>query len=145
MEQKYQLDTNVYQTFISSSLKLREIHSDLEKEIEYLKNDIKPIHFKNPEKLNGRYEYNGDSYEITFIGRYLSISDDNWTWQLKGITNKMEHLLSVLKHPQTKGYATIIKYPNWTSTNARHEIILNSLYDKNYIVNELLSATNVPF
>ncbi len=145
MEQKYELDVDFYQTFISSSLKLREINSELEKQIEYLKNDIKPIHFKNPEKLNGRYEYNGNSYEITFIGRYLGIIEDNWTWQMRSTKSNMEYHLSILKYPQTKGYATMIKHPNWTSTNTRTEIILNSLYDKNYIVNELLSATNVPF
>ncbi len=44
-----------YKALTSATMGLKDIEEQITKEIARL-NNIKPIHFKNPEKLNGKYE-----------------------------------------------------------------------------------------
>ena len=122
---------------------LKDIEEQITKEIARL-NNIKPIHFKNPEKLNGKYEYLGDSLEVMFIGRELSLSEDNWTWLVKELkhTNR-EHTLSILKYPKLDGYATMIK--NAYGQKETYEIRRENLDSIEWIRNELVSLINLPF
>jgi hypothetical protein len=106
-------------------------------------NGLNPIVFKNPEKLNGKIEIRGKAYEVTFIGRNLSVKESNWTWVLTEIEANIEHTLSVLKYPQTDGYATIIT--NSYGQVSKSEVLRNNLDDKQFILNKLLSLTELPF
>ena len=40
---------------------------------------------KNAEKLNGKFHKGGHEYEITYIGRGLELSADNYTWKIKNV------------------------------------------------------------
>lgn len=129
----------------SSSVDLA-INDQIDKGIANLYNR-KAIHFKNPEKLNGRYPNSfipDQQVDVTFIGRELSISEDNWTWILTELNApNREHSLSVLKYPQTDGYATVMTNA-WGLKN-RKEILLNDLHNFEFMKRELLSLTNLPF
>lgn len=131
-----------YKTYGSSSINLMDIQSQILKEIARL-NDIKPIHFKNPEKLNGNIVRHGNTMEITFIGRDLSLAEDNWTWVLKESKTNYEHTLSILKYPKHNGYATIIK--NSYGQKTESEINRNLLNSMDFMVEQLHSLTDLPF
>jgi hypothetical protein len=107
-------------------------------------NGIKPIHFKNPEKLNGKLDINGRQFEIVFIGRELSLTEDNWTWVLNEKERPTaEHRLSVMKYPKTDGYANIIKVGYGVS--AKKEILRNNLDSMNFMLNEIKTLIDLPF
>lgn len=107
-------------------------------------NDTKPIHFKNPEKLNGKCEIRGEGYEITFIGRDLSINEDNWTWILSENKHPLaDHRLTIMKYPKLDGYATMIKVGYGQRTY--HEINRRDLNDLQFMINEFVSLTDLPF
>ena len=107
-------------------------------------NGLNPIVFKNPEKLNGKIEIRGKAYEVTFIGRNLSVKESNWTWVLTEIdANNIEHTLSVLKYPQTDGYATIIT--NSYGQVSKSEVLRNNLDNMQFLLNQLVSLTELPF
>lgn len=107
-------------------------------------NNTKPIHFKNPEKLNGKCQIRGESYEITFIGRDLSVNEDNWTWILSE-TNRAwaEHKLTIMKYPKLDGYATMIKVGYGHATT--EEINRRDLDDIQFMMNQFVSLTDIPF
>jgi hypothetical protein len=145
MEPKYQLDWewDLYKSLTSATMGLKDIEEQIVKEIARL-NNIKPIHFKNPEKLNGRYEYEGNSLEVMFIGRELSLSEDNWTWLVKELKySNREHTLSILKYPKLDGYATMIK--NAYGQKETKEIRRENLDSIEWMRSELVSLTNLPF
>ena len=102
------LTSTLYKYLIEAGMDINNIQEQITKEIARL-NDIKPIHFKNPEKLNGIVHNRGEALEVTFIGRELSLKEDNWTWIVKEPKSNYEHTLSILKYPKHNGYATMIK------------------------------------
>lgn len=105
---------------------------------------IKPIHFKNPEKLNGDLHINGKEFKIVFIGRDLSLPEDNWTWVLNDVERPTaEHKLSVMKYPKTDGYADIIKVGYGVSS--KKEILRNSLDSINFMIGEIKTLIDLPF
>jgi len=106
-------------------------------------NGLNPIVFKNPEKLNGKIELRGKAYEVTFIGRNLSVKESNWTWVLTEIEANIEHTLSVLKYPQTDGYATIVT--NSYGQVSKSEVLRNNLDNMQFLLNQLVSLTELPF
>jgi hypothetical protein len=130
----------------STNATIDSLYDDLDAQMAKM-NGIKPIHFKNPEKLNGPMHMRGEVYEITFFGRSLSLKEDNWTWQIKQIKDGtpygFEHTLSILKYPQREGYATMIKNSYGESTKS--EVILDSLYSMHFIAQQLGSLTELPF
>jgi hypothetical protein len=145
MEPKYQLDWewDLYKSLTSATMGLKDIEEQIAKEIARL-NNIKPIHFKNPEKLNGRYEYDGNSFEVMFIGRELSIAEDNWTWLVKELKySNREHTFSILKYPKLDGYATMIK--NAYGHKTELEILRSNLDNIEWMRNELLTLADLPF
>jgi hypothetical protein len=145
MEPKYQLDLDwdLYKSLTLATMGLKDIENQITKEIARL-NNIKPIHFKNPEKLNGKYESHGDSLEVMFIGRELSIAEDNWTWLVKELKySNREHTLSILKYPKLDGYATMIK--NAYGQKETKEIRRENLDSIEWMRSELVSLTNLPF
>ena len=77
----------------------------LQIEKELLKVDgRKQIHFANPEKLSGKIEHKGATYEIVYIGRDLSLAEDNFTWICRPIKNVLnEAQLTVFKNPIKDG------------------------------------------
>jgi hypothetical protein len=119
-----------------------EAPDDLDEQISKM-NGLNPIVFKNPEKLNGKVEMRGKAYEVTFIGRNLSVKENNWTWVLTETEANIEHTLSVLKYPKTDGYATIVT--NSYGQIKTIEVLRNNLDDKQFILNKLLSLTELPF
>ena len=135
------LDT-FYKTYGTSSINLMDIQSQILKEIARL-NDIKPIHFKNPEKLNGIVHNRGEALEITFIGRELSLAEDNWTWVVKESKTNYEHTLSILKYPKHNGYATMIK--NSYGQKTENEINRGNLDKMDFMIQQLCSLTDLPF
>jgi hypothetical protein len=122
------------------------LYADLDAQIAKV-NGIKPIQFKNPEKLNGKIDSRGESYEIQFVGRSLTLKEDNWTWEIRGIKSGApygyENTLSILKYPKREGYATMItdSYGQTKTT----EVILDSLYNMNFMIQQLISLTELPF
>jgi hypothetical protein len=86
----------------------------------------------------------GKAYEVVFIGRNLSVKENNWTWVLTEINaNNIEHTLSVLKYPKTDGYATIVT--NSYGQVSKSEVLRNNLDNKQFILNQLLALTELPF
>jgi hypothetical protein len=144
MEPKYQLDWewDLYKSLTSATMGLKDIQEQITKEIARL-NEIKPIHFKNPEKLNGKISKNGEVLEVTFIGRELSLAEDNWTWIVKEPKSKYEHTLSILKYPKLNGYATMIK--NSYGQKTESEINRSNLDKMEFMVEQLQSLTDLPF
>lgn len=126
----------------SSSANLNYIQEQLNKEIARL-NDIKPIHFKNPEKLNGIVHNRGEAIEVTFIGRDLSLAEDNWTWVVKEAKTNYEHTLSILKYPKLNGYATMVK--NSYGQKTESEINRSNLDKMDFMIQQLCSLTDLPF
>ena len=127
----------------STNATIDSLYDDLDGQIAKM-NGLNPIVFKNPEKLNGKVELRGKAYEVTFIGRNLSVKENNWTWVLTEIdANDIEHTLSVLKYPQTDGYATIVT--NSYGQVSKSEVLRNNLDNKQFILNKLLSLTELPF
>lgn len=118
------------------------LYDDLDEQMAKMKG-LKPILFKNPEKLNAQMEIRGKSYEVTFIGRDLSVKENNWTWVLSEKNTTYEFTLSVLKYPKIDGYATIItnSYGKIKTT----EVLRNNLDNKQFIINQLVSLTELPF
>jgi len=145
MEPKYQLDLDwdLYKSLTLATMGLKDIENQITKEIARL-NNIKPIHFKNPEKLNGKYESQGDSLEVMFIGRELSIAEDNWTWLVKELKySNREHTLSILKYPKLDGYATMIK--NSYGQKTESEINRTNLNRIDFMIEQMQSLTDLPF
>ena len=146
MEPKDMLDIglldNFYKLYGSASLNLNNIQEQITKEIARL-NDIKPIHFKNPEKLNGIVHNRGEAIEVTFIGRELSLKEDNWTWIVKEPKSNYEHTLSILKYPKLNGYATMIK--NSYGQKTETEINRRDLDKMDFMIQQLCSLTDLPF
>lgn len=126
----------------SSSANLNYIQEQLNKEIARL-NDIKAIHFKNPEKLNGIVHNRGEAIEVTFIGRDLSLAEDNWTWVVKEAKTNYEHTLSILKYPKLNGYATMVK--NSYGQKTESEINRSNLDKMDFMIQQLCSLTDLPF
>lgn len=126
----------------STNAIIDSLYDDLDEQMAKM-NGLNPIVFKNPEKLNGKVEFRGWSYEVTFIGRNLSLKENNWTWVLTKKDADIEHTLSVLKYPQTDGYATIIT--NSYGQVSKSEVLRNNLDNKQFILNKLLSLTELPF
>ena len=151
METKDELEIENWQDILWRSMNtirptnttIDSLYDDLDEQIAKM-NGLNPIVFKNPEKLNGKVELRGKAYEVTFIGRNLSVKENNWTWVLTEIdANDIEHTLSVLKYPQTDGYATIIT--NSYGQVTKSEVLRNNLDNKQFILNKLLSLTELPF
>ncbi len=145
MEPKFQLDLDwdLYKSLTLATMGLKDIEEQITKEIARL-NEIKPIYFKNPEKLNGRYEHAGHSLVITFIGRDLSMSEDNWTWVVDDMNYKNADLkLSILKYPQLNGYATMIKTSYGQKTE--QQIKKTDLENIEWMKKELLNLVDLPF
>lgn len=126
----------------STNAIIDSLYDDLDEQVAKM-NGLNPIVFKNPEKLNGKIELRGKAYEVTFIGRNLSVKENNWTWVLTETDTDIEHTLSVLKYPQTDGYATIIT--NSYGQVSKSEVLRNNLDNKQFILNKLLSLTELPF
>lgn len=151
METKDELEIENWQDILWRSMNtirptnttIDSLYDELDEQIAKM-NGLNPIVFKNPEKLNGKIQTLGKAYEVTFIGRNLSVKESNWTWVLTEIdANNIEHTLSVLKYPKTDGYATIVtnSYGQIKTT----EVLRNNLDDKQFILNQLLSLTELPF
>lgn len=136
------LTSTLYQYLIEAGMDINNIQEQITKEIARL-NDIKPIHFKNPEKLNGIVHNRGEAIEITFIGRELSLKEDNWTWIVKEPKSNFEHTLSILKYPKHNGYATMIKNSYGQKTEA--EINRRDLDSMDFMIQQLCSLTDLPF
>jgi len=134
------------QSIKSTNNTIDSLYADLDAQIAKM-NGIKPIQFKNPEKLNGKVDSKGQSFEIQFVGRSLTLKEDNWTWEIRGIKNGapygFENTLSILKYPKREGYATMItdSYGQTKTT----EVILDSLYNMSFVVQQLISLTELPF
>jgi hypothetical protein len=126
----------------STNATIDSLYDDLDEQMAKMQG-LNPIVFKNPEKLNGKVELRGKAYEVTFIGRNLSVKENNWTWVLTETDANIEHTLSVLKYPQTDGYATIIT--NSYGQVSKSEVLRNNLDNKQFILNKLLSLTELPF
>jgi hypothetical protein len=126
----------------STNATIDGLYDDLDGQIAKM-NGLNSIVFKNPEKLNGKVEMRGKAYEVTFIGRNLSVKENNWTWVLTETEANIEHILSVLKYPKTDGYATIVT--NSYGQIKTIEVLRNNLDDKQFILNKLLSLTELPF
>lgn len=150
METKDELEIENWQDVIwrsmnaihSTNATIDSLYDDLDEQMAKMKG-LNPIVFKNPEKLNGKVELRGKAYEVTFIGRNLSVKENNWTWVLTETDANIEHTLSVLKYPQTDGYATIIT--NSYGQVSKSEVLRNNLDNKQFILNKLLSLTELPF
>jgi len=136
------LTFTLYQSLIEAGMDVKNIQEQITKEIARL-NEIKPIHFKNPEKLNGKISKNGEVLEVTFIGRELSLAEDNWTWIVKEPKSNYEHTLSILKYPKLNGYATMIK--NSYGQKTESEINRRDLDKMDFMVEQLQSLTDLPF
>ena len=136
------LTSTLYQYLIEAGMDINNIQEQITKEIARL-NDIKPIHFKNPEKLNGIVHNRGEAIEVTFIGRELSLKEDNWTWIVKEPKSNFEHTLSILKYPKLNGYATMIK--NSYGQKTETEIDRSSLDKIDFMIQQLCSLTDLPF
>ena len=136
------LTSTLYQYLIEAGMDINSIQEQITKEIARL-NDIKPIHFKNPEKLNGKISKSGEALEVTFIGRELSLKEDNWTWIVKEPKSNYEHTLSILKYPKHNGYATMIK--NSYGQKTETEINRRDLDKMEFMVEQLQSLTDLPF
>lgn len=136
------LTSTLYQYLIEAGMDINSIQEQITKEIARL-NDIKPIHFKNPEKLNGKLHKGGEVLDITFIGRELSLKEDNWTWVVKESKSNFEHTLSILKYPKHNGYATMIK--NSYGQKTESEINRSNLDKMDFMVEQLHSLTDLPF
>ncbi len=136
------LTSTLYQYLIEAGMDINNIQEQITKEIARL-NDIKPIHFKNPEKLNGIVHNRGEAIEITFIGRELSLKEDNWTWIVKEPKSNFEHTLSILKYPKHNGYATMIK--NSYGQKTETEINRRDLDKMDFMIQQLCSLTDLPF
>ncbi len=136
------LTSTLYKSLIEAGMDVKNIQDQITKEIARL-NDIKPIHFKNPEKLNGIVHNRGEAIEVTFIGRELSLKEDNWTWIVKEPKSNYEHTLSILKYPKHNGYATMIKNSYGQKTEA--EINRRDLDKMDFMIQQLCSLTDLPF
>ena len=136
------LTSTLYQSLIEAGVDVKNIQEQITKEIARL-NEIKPIHFKNPEKLNGKISKNGEVLEVTFIGRELSLAEDNWTWIVKEPKSNYEHTLSILKYPKLNGYATMIK--NSYGQKTESQINRSNLDKMEFMVEQLQSLTDLPF
>ncbi len=136
------LTSTLYKSLIEAGMDVKNIQEQITKEIARL-NDIKPIHFKNPEKLNGIVHNRGEALEVTFIGRELSLKEDNWTWIVKDAKSNYEHTLSILKYPKHNGYATMIKNSYGQKTEA--EINRRDLDKMDFMIQQLCSLTDLPF
>ena len=136
------LTSTLYTSLIEAGVDVKNIQEQITKEIARL-NEIKPIHFKNPEKLNGKITKNGEVLEVTFIGRELSLAEDNWTWIVKEPKSNYEHTLSILKYPKLNGYATMIK--NSYGQKTESEINRSNLDKMEFMVEQLQSLTDLPF
>jgi hypothetical protein len=136
------LTSTLYKYLIEAGMDINNIQEQITKEIARL-NDIKPIHFKNPEKLNGIVHNRGEALEVTFIGRELSLKEDNWTWIVKEPKSNYEHTLSILKYPKHNGYATMIK--NSYGQKTETEINRRDLDKMDFMIQQLCSLTDLPF
>ena len=136
------LTSTLYKSLIEAGMDVKNIQDQITKEIARL-NDIKPIHFKNPEKLNGIVHNRGEAIEVTFIGRELSLKEDNWTWIVKDAKSNYEHTLSILKYPKHNGYATMIK--NSYGQKTETEINRRDLDKMDFMIQQLCSLTDLPF
>jgi hypothetical protein len=136
------LTSTLYQSLIEAGVDVKNIQEQITKEIARL-NEIKPIHFKNPEKLNGKISKNSEVLEVTFIGRELSLAEDNWTWIVKEPKSNYEHTLSILKYPKLNGYATMIK--NSYGKKTEEEIIRSNLNNMDFMIDKMYSLTDLPF
>jgi hypothetical protein len=136
------LTSTLYKSLIEAGMDVKNIQDQITKEIARL-NDIKPIHFKNPEKLNGIVHNRGEAIEVTFIGRELSLKEDNWTWIVKEPKSNYEHTLSILKYPKHNGYATMIK--NSYGQKTETEINRRDLDKMDFMIQQLCSLTDLPF
>ena len=136
------LTSTLYKSLIEAGMDVKNIQEQITKEIARL-NDIKPIHFKNPEKLNGIVHNRGEALEVTFIGRELSLKEDNWTWIVKDAKSNYEHTLSILKYPKHNGYATMIK--NSYGQKTETEINRRDLDKMDFMIQQLCSLTDLPF
>jgi hypothetical protein len=136
------LTSTLYTSLIEAGVDVKNIQEQITKEIARL-NEIKPIHFKNPEKLNGKISKNSEVLEVTFIGRELSLAEDNWTWIVKEPKSNYEHTLSILKYPKLNGYATMIK--NSYGKKTEEEIIRSNLNNMDFMIDKMYSLTDLPF
>ncbi len=97
--------------FGSSSI--QNTHKELMDEInkQVLKvNNLKQIKFANPEKLSSKFEYQGKSYEIIFVGRELALEEDNYSWIIYDRSRKggPRAQLSVYKNPPSNHSVRIL-------------------------------------
>jgi hypothetical protein len=136
------LTSTLYKSLIEAGMDIKSIQEQITKELARL-NEIKPIHFKNPEKLNGIIQKRDGNLEVTFIGRELSLAEDNWTWIVKDSKSNYEHTLSILKYPKLNGYATMIK--NSYGQKTESEINRTNLNRIDFMIEQMQSLTDLPF
>lgn len=136
--------SKIYQYLMEAGLDAKNVHDQILKEIARL-NDIKPIYFTNPEKLNGSLfsADNRETYKVTFVGRDLSIKADNWTWHVESLGKAFEHKLTILKYPEKNGYATVIKTSYGVSQ--QFEISRDKLNDLNWMIEQIKTIGELPF
>ena len=130
---------------------IQNTHKDLMDEInkQVLKvNNLKQIKFANPEKLNTKFEYQGHSYEIVFVGRELALEEDNYSWVIydKRDSKRAQAQLSVYKNPPSANSVKI----HTTSRFGHKEDVFISKTDLNtpeWIQNRLIDLMDeaLPF
>jgi hypothetical protein len=135
---------DLYKIFGLANMEFKDIEEQITKEMAKM-NEIKPIHFNNPEKLNGIYQHNGNTFKVTFIGRELKLQHDNWTWTVTDVKypNRVANTLSILKYPKLNGYATMIRYSYGQET--QEEIKRDKLNDIEFLKSQLLTLADLPF
>lgn len=100
--------------------------------------DLALFTLKNAEKLNSRFDKGGHEYEITYIGRGLELSADNYTWKIKNVIGGTGKLSIERRIGYNENNEKVVWF-KWSGNETKEEPILltklkDPLFIKEYLV-----------
>lgn len=100
--------------------------------------DLALFTLKNAEKLNSRFDKGGHEYEITYIGRGLELSADNYTWKIKNVIGGTGKLSIERRIGYNENNEKVVWF-KWSGNETKEEPILltklkNPIFIKEYLV-----------
>jgi hypothetical protein len=103
------------------------------------------ITITNPEKLNGRVHRDGIEWEITYVGRDLSIKEDNYKWEIKCQWNPLSGWY-VIQRERGEGESIQAHWKTNSMPNRKSEWVSHKMISNPTEFVKLITSTmDIPF
>lgn len=133
-------NSNIASIYESLQELIKQMDKDTpnKKQVSPNEGELELFTLKNAEKLNGKFHKGGHEYEITYIGRGLELSADNYTWKIKNVIGGSGKLSIERRIGYNESKEKVVWF-KWSGNETQEEPILltklkDPLFIKEYLV-----------